>query len=496
MKFSFKPESWAYDLIKEKRHFLIPIIILVFIICPFLSCNNKSAPPRPNIILIVADTLRADHLGCYGYPKNITPHLDEFAQGSLVFENAYAPIPSTLPSHVSLMTGVYPDVHQMFDELSDFKAGHYKELNPRFPTIAENLKNIEYKNIGIVSSIWLKDRFGFNRKFDYYHRVHDPFMPSLKINKKAFQWLDWLIEEESPMFFMFLHYYDPHSDPYIKGKNNLPYYSPSAYVEQFSKGEPEILQLQDKVDSYATSFLVYSNLNRIKIDAAHLKSIISLYDAGIAFFDSQIGKLFSELKKKNLYDQSLIIFTSDHGEEFREHGEFIHNQTYEENIHVPLIIKFPRGRFAGKKVKTPVQLIDIKPTLLDYLQIPVGSQVQGRSLLSLIDQNPESVNMVVSRQKVAPVPGVKIYSLRDGNLKLIYNLHTRKTELYNLDTDPEEKFNIAELNEVEVERLKAELDKFVENNRDLSNIPSEFTEDIILNQDEIRRLKSLGYLTE
>ena len=476
------------------RYVLIPVLFPGFLICALSNCNKENSPPRPNIILIVADTLRSDHLGCYGYPKNVTPHLDEFSKDSLVFENAYAPIPSTLPSHASIMTGLYPDVHQMFDEANNLDAGVYKEISPRFSTIAEKLKEIGYKNIGIVSSLWLSDRFGFGRKFDYYKRVDGTFTPSVKINKKAFKWLEGVREEKFPKLFMFLHYYDPHSDPYIKGKNELPYYSPSSYFEQFCDGEADILKIQNKVNSYATSFLVYSNVSKMQIEDTQLESIISFYDAGIAFFDYQIGELFSELKEMGLYDQSLIIFTSDHGEEFREHGEFIHNQVYEENIHVPLMIKFPGGRFSDKKIKSPVELIDIKPTILNYLQVPVSSHVQGKSLLSLIDQDSEAANMAVCRQKSQE--GDRIYSLREGKFKLIYNYSTMKSELYDLDADPLEKSDIADFNKAEVIRLQNKLKNIVENNMDLSNIPSEVTKDIILNHDEIRKLKTLGYLTD
>ena len=493
MKVSYNHASSCILQDGRIRYVLIPVL-LVFLVVSFLNCNKKSPPPRPNIILIVADTLRSDHLGCYGYLKNISPHLDEFSKDSLLFENAYAPIPSTLPSHVSIVTGLYPDVHQMFDEANNLDAGLYKELSPRFSTIAEKLKEIGYKNIGIVSSIWLKDSFGFGRKFDYYHRVHESLTPSVKINEKVFTWLGWLMGEEQPKFFMFLHYYDPHSDPYIKGKNELPYYAPPPYFEKYCEGQSGILQIQNNVNSYATSFLMYSNVNRMRIEDDQVESIISLYDAGVAFFDSQIGKLFSELKRRGLYDQSLIIFTSDHGEEFREHGEFIHNQIYEENIHVPLMIKFPGGRFANEKVESPVELIDIKSTILDYLEVPISSHVQGKSLLSLIDKSPKSANIVICRQKTPA--GNKIYSLRDGRFKLIYNFHTLESELYDLNVDSLEKSNIAVSNKEEVARLQNKLEKIVENNMELSNLPSELTEDIILNHDEIRKLKSLGYLTE
>jgi len=254
------------------------------------SAAATSPNAAPNVVVITIDTLRPDHLGCYGYKHIRTPNIDELAAHGIRFERAYTSVPVTLPSHTVIFTGTYP----IYSGMHDFAAN---KLNPTQPTLASVLKEHGYVTGAVVASAVLDSRFGLNHGFDFYYdhfdfsRLQEANIDEMERpgNVVADVTLDWLSKNYQKKFFLWMHLYDPH----------YPYRPPAPYSEEY----------KDR-----------------------------LYDGEIAFADAQVGRLIRFLKEKNLYRNTLIVLAGDHGESLGEHGEKTHGFfIYNSTLHVPLI---------------------------------------------------------------------------------------------------------------------------------------------------------------
>jgi arylsulfatase A-like enzyme len=450
----------------------------------YFFLRSDALPPRI-IILIVADTLRADHMGCYGYPKKTTPSLDRFAEDCVIFDRAYSPIPATLPAHMSILTGFYPDAHRAAKDKS-------RALSPEIATLTEKIKEAGYNTTGFVSSILLKGDIGFQRGFDDYRLVDENLTFADRLNSLAIEWLNQTATNSDSKAFLFIHYYDVHSDFFRSFENKLPYYAPKEFIEIFCP-HPELSLANDhQVDSYASQYLIDLTKQRIRVSEPARESIAGLYDAGVAYFDDQLGELFSRLKEKGIYEDSLIILTADHGEELQEHGEFLHNQTYEETIRVPLLIKFPRGQFTPGRKDNPVGLIDIMPTLLEYLKIPMRKGVQGESFLAMVQDGIEDEREIFSKGNA--IHGWKFYSLTGKRYKLIYNETTGEKELYDLEKDYGETTNVADQHPDLTDKLTERIQEIIQTNATLARKFQKGSAKKPFSPEEIKKLKALGYL--
>ena len=466
------------------RHLcLVPLVPLVLF--GVVGCHTASAPAEssgPSVILLSLDTCRADVFGVLtGSSPSRTPHLDAFAADSVVFEKAFVQAPHTLPSHMSLMTSVYPDVHGVWPKKGP--------LPGSFVTLAELLEHAGYHTIGLVTSEWLKADFGFGRGFDEYERLPHERTYADRVDAAA---LRRLRGAEGPRF-LFLHYYDLHSD-FEQGsaRNKLPYYSPP----EFRRGLSVSADGHEFCDAYKhcnTRFLMAADRERRSMSPAEIQTIHDLYLANVPYVDLALGAFFDELKERGLYDGSLIIVTADHGEEFREHGRFIHSQPYDETIHVPLFIKFPKSWKAGTRVSGVVETVDIMPTILDYLGIAPPKYSQGESLLGLVEgRKGRRKHAVLSQDTINPTR----YGLRTDDVKFIMNLKTRRRELYDLRADPGETVNLVARRPELAAELERRLKKLVWANRRLHQAfaRDEAPNPSLLSSEERERLKSLGYL--
>jgi choline-sulfatase len=323
-------------LSRSARHtFILIVVTLSGCLAAFGGWRfaKASAPVNGPIILISIDSLRADHLPVYGYTKGKTPAIDALASDSVVFERAYAHVPQTLPAHASLLTGRLP-----------FETGVRDVAGYRLPdsarTVAELLRDRGYATGGIVSSFLLRKDTGIARGFAFFDgelpahegAAADPLMrDGAESEQVAEHWLDSIGTSRA---FLFLHFAEPHA----------PYAAPERFA-----------------DTAATP-----------------------YDAEIAYADENVGRLVRYLKAHQLYDRSTILLVSDHGEAFGEHGEQGHGLLpYEEELHVPLIVKQPGGEGRRRRVTTPVQHIDLTPTILDLAKAPGAGGLRGRSLTPL-----------------------------------------------------------------------------------------------------------------
>lgn len=356
---------------------------------------RRAAGPRDiqRVILISLDTLRADHLGCYGYSRETSPNLDALAAESIVFNHALSPMPATLPAHSSMMTGTNPYYHQVHDNVNS-------PLAASNTTLAEILKENGFVTGAIIGAYVLDRQFGLDQGFDTYDDAIDtsqqvselcPFSnerPADEVTRRAGQWLE---EHQVARSFLFLHYYDPHF-PYV-----------------WHEGTPF------KFPSLMPSFK-------------------DCYDSEIAYTDHWVGQFIDRLKQMGLYDSSLIIVVGDHGESLGDHKEGAHGFfVYHSSIHVPLIIKLP-GLATPVRINNVVGLIDIVPTVCQLLGIEPPTEVEGKSLLGDIRQDRDRAVYCESLTPTA-YNGQSLLGLVTERYKYI---HTTRAELYDLCDDPGE----------------------------------------------------------
>ena len=453
-------------------------------ILPALAVVACSAEPvddrarRPDVVLLSLDTFRRDALGVLAPGRrSATPRLDGLAADAVLFTTAYAPVPFTLSSHMSLLTGVYPDAHGVVDEGLSLGSG--------LPTLAELLRRGGYRSEAVVTSRWLDASFGFDHGFDGYVRLPEGLSSARRVTDAALEILDRRAsgEDRAPLF-LFLHYYEAHSD-FRDGDNRWPYYAPPEHRPQ--AGEEASWCTREGV--CATGFLDSLNRRRRRLPADRLEALRALYDGGVRTLDLEIGRLLDELHRRGSYDGSLLVVTADHGEEFQEHGQLLHSQPYDETVVVPLLVKRPAATGGGRRLDVPVALVDVAPTLLDQLGLERPDHLQGRSLLPLLAAGEAPAESLLSQDKGRRTR----YALRLDRWKLVLDLDTDVAELYELQTDPGEQRNLAARHPAEVERLRSHLASILTRSRDLSRtlgavpatpLPPEHRDD----------LRALGYL--
>jgi len=390
---------------------------------------TRARKTRP-VVLISVDTLRADHLGCYGYARDTTPAIDSLAGDSAVFLNTYASSPWTLPSHVSLLTSLHGVHHRVYYE--------DEKMAPDLITLADAVRSEGFMTSAITDGGFLSALYGFSKGFDsYLERGGGVFSHDSagQICRLASQWLDGNKEKD---FFLFIHTYQPHD----------PHACPSPYNTMFLEENPAWLSLNllGSLGGYAG---IYSELTE-----KERQNIIGLYDGEIRYTDEVLVEpLIAKLKELGLYDSALIIFTSDHGEEFFDHYSWAHgHQLYDEALKVPLIIKFPGARFKGQRFGPHVRLVDIMPTIIEELGLPAADlTIDGKSLFPVLrgkETEDRSFLADIGDNILSSHVGRKI-ALSSGKNKMILNKPFGPEDLIFFTSPPRlvppiELFNIAE----------------------------------------------------
>ncbi len=386
---------------------------------------------RPNVILISIDTLRADRLSIYGNPRELTPHLDAWARRhGVVFENAVASAPWTLPSHVSMLTGI-DSVHH--------GANMIFSTAPLGPvTLADYLRDAGYWTAAITGAGIMHPKFGFFQGHEIYHYRPERAPQPQELEESVSLANEWLSEMREP-FFLFFHTYSVHK-PYMARQ---PYYGKltSGAVTPSDPVSPVTLGRHDSRSP------------------ENAQVVRDRYDSGVAHMDAQMGLFLQRFEELGLRDRTLVIFTSDHGEALGEDGHFGHFLLQDHNLLVPLVIELPDGTGAGRAVSRQVRSVDTVPRILDALDMTRASDVDGMSLLSLMrgEEAPELPSVAVSYG----ARGNRGISLRVSNrMKFTYKnaawsrVHGREA-LYLLETDPLETENVAVGHPKIVARLRA-----------------------------------------
>ncbi len=376
------------------------------------GCTGKAA--APNLLLITIDTLRADHLGCYGYFRDTSPTIDSLAGESVFFERCIVPMATTLPSHTSLLTGTYPIEHGV---LANVKRGGYRFTpSPILRSYAEIARDAGYRTAAVVSGAPLNDETGIEAGFDRFEQPEKTETIAEVTNKKVFRLLDDL-EEES--FFLWVHYYDPH----------FPYKPPKAYRNTF--------QTDDGLDRYMTERRFARNIALPTGEKTPIASWINEYDGEIRYLDDQIAVLIDTLRGRGMLKNTVIVLTADHGEGVGQHGRTGHSFTWEEQLLSPLMILVPGEK--PRKVTETISLVDALPTLFALTPgLPRGdfaSQASGRNAVGA-DFTPEPVlSQDCAIQRHDPEPAN--YTLTTKKWKLRYEPEGTD-KLFDLENDPYE----------------------------------------------------------
>ncbi len=439
---------------------------------PVLS--EAGAPvKRPNLVLISVDCLRRDHVGAYGYSRDTTPHINRMADDGVVFETAVASASWTLPTHMSMLTGLPPSLHG---------ASKWRKLDGSVSYLPEMLARAGYQTKGIVSWVYLSHTFGFERGFHSYSVFDDPDADEIVDTA-----IETLRRSKGQPLFLFLHLFDAHR----------PYLPPKEFLDRFGPRPKDISDLLDKIAQ-----------NAAPTESRETQEIIDLYDAEVAFADEQLGRFFDELKKSNLYDNTLIILTADHGEAFYEHGHWEHSQTlYEEIIRVPLIAKWP-GNTPKDRRSSMVGQVDIFPTLLEAADVaapPTGA-------MNLLGGGPPSdshrTHITSEVTWLSPNGTFMKISLREERFKYVATLsgpagnplgvrEITREELYDLATDPTERANLADQDPKDYgERLKGfreQMHAYLDEARRLE--AQRGGQEILLDSETEEKLRKLGYTT-
>jgi arylsulfatase A-like enzyme len=428
--------------------------------CSGCSHHGNGTP----VVLVSIDTLRPDHLGAYGYPRPTSPHIDAFRRDSILFRTAIAQAPSTLPSHASMMTSLLPPHHSA-------SVANNRALPPEVATLAELVRKEGYATASFNGGVQLQSVWGLDRGFDTYVSVRPRNTPSDSLSSPDDRFahvLDlargWIREHRARPFFLFLHTYEVHH-PYTPDAQDL-----APFRGDYHGPLP---------DDISVELLREINDRHRPVDARDRQHIVDAYDGEIRSMDRAFGALVDVLRSNGIYDRALVVFTSDHGEEFGEHGKMgRHSHTlFDELLRVPLIVKLPHSQRAGSTESAEAQGIDLAPTVLGALGLPEPRAFEGRDLLRPPPRDPPP--SLSFRDVVEPNASAAIRTPE-------WKLYDRS--LFHLATDPGEKHDVAKDN-VDVFRALRERMKEIASSR-----PAPRARTAAPDEDLRERLRSLGYV--
>ncbi len=430
-----------------------------------LLCGCGPGAPR-NLVLISIDTLRADYLGAYGYERETSPTLDALAEGGVLFEAAMSTSPWTLPSHASLFTGLYPRHHGAKSE--------HAALAAPVRTLAQVLREAGFDTAGFVNSHYLTDRYGLERGFEEF-RYATEFTQQHGSSPIGDWAIGWLREERREPFFLFLHFYDTHS-----AYRPLPYYA------------RRLVRPYDGKADGSTRQLMASRRGRFEIGPEDARYLSDLYAAEILQLDDVLARVIDALDASGLRERTLLVVTADHGEEFLEHGGVAHGRTqYQEVLHVPLLLNGP-GLPRGERVPEPVSLVDVFPTLVALLGLPVPPGLDGQDLGPLwrgAGREAFAERALFGEADHNNAQPDQTSSVRRGRHKLVFDRVSGDAALYDLVRDPAESRDVTAEAPEQAARLRATLDEFLAERPIHPPVPLPG-----LDPRERRELEALGYL--
>jgi arylsulfatase A-like enzyme len=471
----------------------------------------RAPSSRPNVVLFSMDTVRADHLGPYGYPRPTSPTVSRLAEQGVVFESAWAPEPWTLPSHMTMMTSLLPLTHGVRSVSA--------RLAPERITLAERLHEVGYQNVAFVATgpkSWVGGQRGFADGFDLYHhpphsklitldtsllRLWNRFadtriVQTLDTTRTAVRYVEAWADEP---FFLFVHNYYAHSDVH-----RLPYEAPSELLEEVAGPRSTEFSGCDEQGRCAGDFLKAFGPcagQRQDLDPAVLQDLIDHYDAGIRVADNALGRVVAALERRGVLDRTLVIVTSDHGEEFLEHGRFLHTQLRPELLRVPFVVRLPGAEHAGMRIEHAVSHLDLMPTVLDLLGLEPGRDLEGRSLVPLLRGEPWPPRpLFFSSTEQSGEFRVLEVAMLEGHHQLVRRVkercegERRTPDLLSLDVREPRHTRAIEPHDPAYTTLKQLLDGWLAKGE--MPAASKAAPGVVLDDEERELLEALGYLGE
>lgn len=468
---------------------------------PLLTTNVPKK--RPNVLIYLIDTERADHASVYGYARDTTPFLKKLGQQGLVFDDCQVQATWTKPSVASLLTSLYSFTHGIVND--------YDTIPKGAATLAEQLKAAGYVTAGIVANPFAGRLSGLQRGFDYlsewaviqrYRRdAEDRGTDSAAVNKIVFPWLE---QHRNEPFFLYAHATDPHA-PYRPPAGFEERFANPAETDEFNKNYKSLVDKRSYGGGAVVSRAVCKRdgLNPDRF----IQRAIDRYDGEILHNDASLEQLAGKLKELGLLDNTLIVVVSDHGEEFWEHGWTAHGQSlYQELTHGVFVMWNPKLMPTPRRVTEPVQLIDVMPTILDLLDLKIPDMVQGQSLAAFAKGQPFQRRGPVMTSRYAsphahgmvPENGTDTVALLDAGWKLIYRdkgkqVGLNKVELYDRRTDRGEAKNVAGEHPQEVSRMVTEIGKWLDAEKKIKSFLGSGAK-ATMDQKTLEQLRSLGYI--
>ena len=456
--------------VRSARHHILPLWAN-----PVLA-NRSRIATKPNLILISVDCLRADHLGAYGYERDTSPRIDEFSREAVVFQTAASTSSYTLPTHASMLTGLPPGIHWAA------RVG----ISTTVPYLPELLAEAGYRVNGVVTAPFLSRSYGFHRGFHTYENR------LARAGERVDKGLELLREGGGQNQFLFLHLMDVH----------WPYSPPRQFITRFGERPRDISSVLSQVGQRAPPS-----------SPVALGQLINLYDAEIAYVDRELGRFFNELKEMKLYDDALIILTSDHGEAFYEHGYWEHARPwsndgpglYEEIVHIPLIVKWPR-EFSGVRISSLVSQTDVFPTMLEAagLELPNAWATSLRHHLVRRSRPPIPRRVIAEFTSSSAEDGAAMqiaFRTQDSKYIATFRSHTvedlfsskmEREELYDLRDDPHEKENLLLESDRNPGSYRKALRAYLAEAR--RRLSQQHGEEITVDESVLDELRTLGYV--
>ena len=502
----------GYPSGRISRPRLVAILVLIGAIIPVTAVREAQdryrpmgRPPRTefrsrpsdqriqNLLLITVDALRPDHLGTYGYQRPTSPVIDSLAARATLFEHCIAQANCTELSMGALFTSLYPSMHAVRRE------GHIASRLPEgIETLAEVMRDAGLQTVGLMSNPYLKREWGLTQGFDGVDEFHDSYLdlmpmrymlrlglvptpkriPGTQIPRAEVvvdRAIDFLAQAHERPFFLFVHFMDVHH----------PYFPPHPYQDAFrSPGASETLPERLWTKRWSVFNMLPDNPDALA--RSDLLRVIDLYDGAIRYVDDQLGRLLGELDRLGLAENTLVILSADHGDEFLEHGDIFHKSPflYDELVHVPLVIRSPEIKNA-RRVDRIVRHIDLMPTAMEVFDLPTGKSLQGQSLMPLLTGLEEWSPVAAFSQSY------QFIAMRTPGHKLMYDLANSRGYCFDLLADPNETQNLyGDSVQVTCDSMEVVLMEFF---RKVS-VSSQGTVGEELDPRTQRVLKSLGYI--
>lgn len=468
--------------------------LFALIFAPALGCESGESairvPPHAtshpvNIVLITLDTTRADHLSTYGYFRETSPKLDAFADAAIVFDRMIVPMATTLPSHISFLTGTYPIEHGVL--ANSTQGGRRFVPSSKLSSFAELSLEAGYRSAAFVSAAPLKRGSGAESGFEVFDQPSGKQRSGAATTQAALAWLREVSDKKtdrSRPFFLWVHYFDAHYPFTPPAPFKGMYTDDSAletYIENRRFSEEAIRPLSNKTD--------------------RVRDTINLYDAEIRFMDSQLGNLLAALRDREDWKNTAVVVAGDHGEGLCQHGLAAHGTTWDEQLHAPLLMRVPGVK--SRRVATPLSGIDVLPTLLGMIDVPQReaflAQSSGRDVLDSEYEDRAILSQDTGRERSEDVPFR--YALSSGRWKLIRLEHKDgrvEEELYDRERDPHELRDSARIHVETRQKLSAELDAILATLRERGTSLREVNESATRDADRqvLEELEALGYVVD